>query len=429
MNEKVSTPELAELLAEQARIPQKSAAAFIRIAFPLISEILLKEKYLKISGLGTFKLITVSSRESVNVSTGKRILIDSYNKITFTPDPGLRDKVNKPFQHFEAVELRDDVDFSAIDEEMGNAPEEEESIPSPAPEEAAKSAGTFPENMQDFSEKAEGLSEKDAAEEELTTEESADRILQVEETDEAEATALPHEKGEPGTEEAKPHPSREEEAAPEKTTLAASATEEPKASAPTVPAAGSRGEEERRESADTLGALALKSKEEYEKEDPAKRFSLVISVKHCFALSLLIIAFLIYICVWKPAWLFDCDFSTEAPPAARNEQPASPQSVDRTPVEKAKPMPAAQPRADRPKKPEERIWITARHADPSDYKIIGALDTVTVGPGNSLTKYALEYYGCMDLWPLIATHNKETLRNPDNLLMGTTIVIPRLGKK
>ena len=92
-------------------------------------------------------------------------------------------------------------------------------------------------------------------------------------------------------------------------------------------------------------------------------------------------------------------------------------------------MPAAQPRADRPKKPEERIWITARHADPRDYKIIGALDTVTVGPGNSLTKYALEYYGCMDLWPLIATHNKETLRNPDNLLMGTTIVIPRLGKK
>ena len=81
MNEKVSTPELAELLAEQARIPQKSAAAFIRIAFPLISEILLKEKYLKISGLGTFKLITVSSRESVNVSTGKRILIDSYNVI------------------------------------------------------------------------------------------------------------------------------------------------------------------------------------------------------------------------------------------------------------------------------------------------------------------------------------------------------------
>ena len=98
----------------------------------LINEVLKDEKLLKISGLGTFKVIDTKDRESVNVQTGDRFVIEGRNKITFTPDAAMRELVNRPFSQFETVVLNDGVDFSDIPEEPAD---EEPIIEEPAPEE------------------------------------------------------------------------------------------------------------------------------------------------------------------------------------------------------------------------------------------------------------------------------------------------------
>lgn len=122
MNEKITTSELAELLAQRTPMTPDEAHAFIKRIFSRVVAVLQEEKYLKIKDLGTFKLIRVSSRESVAVNTGERILIDGYDKISFTPENTLRDLINKPFAHFETISLNEGVDF----EEETTDPDEEE---------------------------------------------------------------------------------------------------------------------------------------------------------------------------------------------------------------------------------------------------------------------------------------------------------------
>ena len=78
--------------------------------FQLIEEALEKDKYVKVQkGLGAFKLIDVESRESVNVNTGERFEIQGHTKVSFTPEPALKDLINKPFSHFETVVLNDNT--------------------------------------------------------------------------------------------------------------------------------------------------------------------------------------------------------------------------------------------------------------------------------------------------------------------------------
>ena len=73
----------------------------------MIEQALENEKTVKIKGLGTFKLVDVDSRESVNVNTGERFQIKGHTKVSFTPDTNLRDTINKPFAHFETVVLNE----------------------------------------------------------------------------------------------------------------------------------------------------------------------------------------------------------------------------------------------------------------------------------------------------------------------------------
>ena len=105
------------------------AEAFITAMFKVVNEGLKEDKLVKIKGLGTFKLTKVSARESVDVNTGERIVIEGREKISFTPDNYMRDLVNSPFSQFETVVLSDGVDFSAIDEKYAlNELEDESSL-------------------------------------------------------------------------------------------------------------------------------------------------------------------------------------------------------------------------------------------------------------------------------------------------------------
>lgn len=121
MKKKITTTELASFIAQREGTSKNSAEAFVRKFFEVIERGLLEDKYVKIKGLGTFKLVIVGERESVNVQTGERFQISGHTKVAFTPDNALKELVNRPFAHFIAVDLNDDTEteeFEAIDQRM-----------------------------------------------------------------------------------------------------------------------------------------------------------------------------------------------------------------------------------------------------------------------------------------------------------------------
>ena len=109
---KMSTQDLASVLVERWHIGKKEASQFVNELFFLIQKSLDEDKIVKVKGLGTFKIIDVDDRESVDVNTGDRVLIEGHGKITFTPDVLMKELVNKPFSQFETVVLKDGVDFN-----------------------------------------------------------------------------------------------------------------------------------------------------------------------------------------------------------------------------------------------------------------------------------------------------------------------------
>lgn len=125
MKKKLTLQDFADYIAQSEGVDKTTAETFVRAFFDIIEEGLIDDKFVKIKGFGTFKLVAVSERESVNINTGERFQISGHTKVSFTPDSTMKELVNRPFAHFEAVDLNDDTDtkeFEVIDEEM----EEEE---------------------------------------------------------------------------------------------------------------------------------------------------------------------------------------------------------------------------------------------------------------------------------------------------------------
>ncbi len=128
MKKKLLLQDFSDYLAKSEGISKRDADSFVRSFFEVIERGLLEDKFVKIKGFGTFKLVSVSERESVNINTGERFKISEHTKISFTPDTTMKDLVNRPFAHFEAVDLNDDTDmkeFEIVDEEMQEEEEEE----------------------------------------------------------------------------------------------------------------------------------------------------------------------------------------------------------------------------------------------------------------------------------------------------------------
>lgn len=128
MKKKLLLQDLAAAVAERTQTGRKETETFLRTFFNVVEQALLEDKFVKIKGLGTFKLVAVSERESVNISTGERFQISGHTKISFTPDNSMKELINRPFAHFEAVDLNDDTDpaeFEIIDREMEAESDEE----------------------------------------------------------------------------------------------------------------------------------------------------------------------------------------------------------------------------------------------------------------------------------------------------------------
>ena len=127
---------LAEKLAEKSGLSQIEAELFIRKMFDVCHQGLAADKIVKMRWLGTFKVTSVKERESVDVNTGERIVIEGRDKISFTPDNILKEIVNKPFAQFETVIVNDGVDFESIDKKYEDSledEEQEESLEKPKP--------------------------------------------------------------------------------------------------------------------------------------------------------------------------------------------------------------------------------------------------------------------------------------------------------
>ena len=173
---------LAHQLADKHLMGEKAAEGFIKSFFSVLMDGLHQDKAVKVRGLGTFKVTRVAPRESVDVNTGERIVIEGRDKITFTPDATLRDWVNRPFAQFETVTVNDDVDFDAVDRKF-----------------ASDSSGAVAELLGEAAGKASGASEVSESSEGSESSESSElsEVSESSELSEVSELSKPSESSEP----------------------------------------------------------------------------------------------------------------------------------------------------------------------------------------------------------------------------------------
>lgn len=182
MEKKYTLQDLSALLAERESLSPEQAEDFVRTFFELTEEGLLKDSFVKVTGFGTFKLVEVSERESVNINTGERFQISGHNKISFTPDGTLRELVNRPFAHFTTVTLNDNTPETALEAAEQTADE------APAtPAKTETQVAVTPSNEVDF---APTVEEKKAEKDDSTEETAVECTVPVEEATQTTPVAV-----------------------------------------------------------------------------------------------------------------------------------------------------------------------------------------------------------------------------------------------
>ena len=388
MNEKLNIQDLIDLLAEKHGMSKKNADSFVKEFFQLIEEALEKDKYVKIKGLGAFKLIDVESRESINVNTGERFEIQGHTKVSFTPEPALKDIINKPFSHFETVVLNDDTVLEDTPIDNGNEDEEE------TEQRTEECVPGVTEKSQDVTEAA-----VDTSEEAVTLEEMEIRSEEV--------TVCP------GEEIAEtPSVVSEETAGAEETEVVK--TEVPAESSTMKYFIGivvlvvllCSGAVVYLYYPDLFDKLSTKPPVEeivdakVNKQTDNKVLTDSISVKDTTAVAK----------------------ADTAVPKKPVDKPVI-KKPDATVVAK-QPVVVAASASQSPKQSG-----AANIPDSTNYTIVGTEATYTIQPGETLTKVALRFYGTKALYPYIVKHNPNVIKKPNNVPAGTTIKIPKLAKK
>ena len=202
MATKINLQQLAKTLAQKKNLPQKDAEAFLKTFFDAIIENVTADKMVKIKGLGTFKLIEVLDRESVNINTGERIVIPGHSKLSFTPENALKDLINKPFADFQTVVINE-----------GTSIEEMEKIPASSPE--ATPVQAFVSTLEAVPEVKEEPKEDAVPEPEVKEEPKEEAVPEPEVKAEPDPVVVPEPTPEPVVvSEAKAEPESEAESAP-----------------------------------------------------------------------------------------------------------------------------------------------------------------------------------------------------------------------
>lgn len=470
MNERLTIQDLTDLLAAKHSMTKKDAEAFVKEFFLLIEQALENEKTVKIKGLGTFKLIDVDSRESVNVNTGERFQIKGHTKVSFSPDANLRDTINKPFAHFETVVLNENT---ILEDTPIEDTEEEE-----AGEEA--SAQTVLNEMGDNSETTaieenegtDNLSEEEPIQEEQIAsrplvEESIEELAITEESaivQELTEQTSPKEPEEIITEtniEEKVEQLEDEEVPEEEVTIdeqqPASIEEEKEK----ITAEKIIEQELLKANLQPVTPIVPPAEKETIKPVQPKQISQPVSKKTApvkekspvpYLIAVIVVVLLL--CGGVILFIYYPDLSSSSsdknaldmPPVTT--QPVQPEAQlsdtiahkDTTKIitpDVSKVATTTQPVA----KKEEAIPVkaepqtvtqqpaTSAYLDSASYKITGTKTKYTIKEGETLTRVSLRFYGTKAMWPYIVKHNPKVIKNPNNVPYGTTIEIPELTKE
>ena len=487
MNERLTIQDLIDLLAAKHSMTKKDAEAFVKEFFLLIEQALENEKTVKIKGLGTFKLVDVDSRESVNVNTGERFQIKGHTKVSFTPDTNLRDTINKPFAHFETVVLNEgtvleDTPMEESDEEEGAVSDTETEMIDSEIAGNENAGGDIQEEIQ---------LEEPVIEEQPTAEAVA--VAEVPETDanetgqpetepeliateEPEAEELPEVKIEPKPESVSEEAPGEEPVEESSETVLepdfSPVTEEPakEQSEETIieeqkPETETTEEEEEKtvitEKAEVTAEQIIAQElhkanmepvtlqEQPEIEQPKATYTDKDSdKKEKSAIPYLIATIIIVLLLCGGAILFIYYPDLFSSSSDKNvvdipevTQPVQPEAQlsdtiahKDTVVEAVQPQPVVkkEPAAEPVKaesKPAQQQPAASAYSDSASYKITGTKTKYTIKEGETLTKVSLRFYGTKAMWPYIVKHNPKVIKNPDNVPYGTTIEIPELTKE
>ena len=470
MNERLTIQDLTDLLAAKHSMTKKDAEAFVKEFFLLIEQALENEKTVKIKGLGTFKLIDVDSRESVNVNTGERFQIKGHTKVSFSPDANLRDTINKPFAHFETVvlnentiledtpiedteeeeageeasaqtvlnEMGDNTETTAIEENEGtdNLSEEE-----PIQEEQIASRPLVEESIEELA-----ITEESAIVQELTEQtspkESEEIITETnieEKVEQLEDEEVPEE--EVTIDEQQPASIEEEK---EKITAEKIIEQELlKANLQPVTPIVPPAEKE-----------TIKPVQPKQISQPVSKKTAPVKEKSPVPYLIAVIVVVLLLCGGVILFIYYPDlFSSSSDKNALDMPPVTTQPVqpeaqlsdtiahkDTTKIitpDVSKVATTTQPVA----KKEEAIPVkaepqtvtqqpaTSAYLDSASYKITGTKTKYTIKEGETLTRVSLRFYGTKAMWPYIVKHNPKVIKNPNNVPYGTTIEIPELTKE
>ena len=436
MKQKLLLSDFAQWLSEKEGITKKEAQTFLRTLFQIVEQGLTDDQFVKIKGLGTFKLVTVNERESVNINTGERFQIGEHNKIAFIPDASMKEIINRPFAHFESVDLSDETDtaeldavdeavkqeFPPISEEETSTAEEsipttvevitESSHPTSLPEkqkdvteEVSEESNLTEEIPTEFATITEGLEEKKAEEkaetETLAQAEETEALAQAEETEAlAQAEAVVITAKETASESQTP----EEALTPEETPIQVVSTSEK------TDAMGTDAEISVSQPT-TLTVSGAAVEEEEDTRRPWLRRTLM-------ALFVLLLCTASYFAGYYRLLCPPCASTAPTAPATKvqpdSAQAKKPQAAkkDSAAVSAAsqtasKPLNEAKDSVKQPQKQEEAV--TRTH---------------TIRVGDNLSRIARKYYGDDHYVDFII--RKNNLKNADNIHVGKVLVLPPL---
>lgn len=396
---KLSPADLAAALARRGSLPRRYCEDFVRSFFEVIEDGLVHDNLVKIKGFGTFKVVDIDARESVNVSTGERFEIASHTKVSFTPDTSLRDAVNKPFLAFQTVVINDGTDVKKM-----------EAIEEPSVDEPVSAAPVAAEPVAEVPVAAEPVVAEPVAAEPVAAEPVAEEPV-AEEPVAEEPVAEEPVAAEPIVEE----PVAAEPVV-EETVATEPVVEEPVAAASVV--------------TDPVSSTATASIVE---EDPAPaaapaaaEASSCCCHSRCHAIWGVVLALFFMAlgyCIayyWHPVALPEWKFEWKK---------AEPK-VDEQAEAAAKEAAAKEAAAKKAAEEESKVPAATRNypqMDGGEYWIVGELGMETMSPGKTLLNMALKYYKDKDLFKYICTMNE--IDNPDIVPLNKELKIPELRHK
>ena len=419
MNERLTIQDLTDLLAAKHSMTKKDAEAFVKEFFLLIEQALESENTVKIKGLGTFKLIDVDSRESVNVNTGERFQIKGHTKVSFSPDANLRDTINKPFAHFETVVLNENT---VLEDTPIEETEEEESgeevIPTVIPEPIEPQSQPKEEEQEEMS-----LTEIQPIVEPRSIEPQSVVV---------EPKTVPVEKKEIIT----------AEEIIEQELLRANLKPE------STIVLSQEGKNEMKKGAEVAQTAIQPTPQKNIPDSSVKEKSPVPYLITIIILVLLLCGGVVLFIYYPDLFSSSSDKNAlDMPPVTT--QPVKPEvqlsdTIEQDSVKDIKPetpktsitptpVVPQKKEAVTPAKTENKVIrqqpSTSVYLDSASYKITGTKTKYTVKEGETLTRVSLRFYGTKAMWPYIVKHNPDVIKNPNNVPYGTTIKIPELTKE